>query len=399
MNTLVYLSLVLLAAIIASFFTGKIKIPVVTGYVIIGVFLGRSVLKVFSETTLNHLELASYIALSIIGYTIGSELTVSLFKKLGKSILFIVFGESFGAFTIVFLGIYLLHLADFPTALILGAISSATAPAATLSVIQEYKAKGPLTSTLLAVVSIDDAISLIIFVFASNIVKSYLSHANMDIVSTIVVPIREITLSVLLGGGVGYIGGRIWKNVRSSDALMMRLGFMLMFTMGIAKMFDLSGFLSCMTMGVVVANLYPFLMNRSKEALRTVAGVFYAYFFILAGAHLDITVFPLIGWLGLAYLLFRIGGKISGASLGATIGSAPPTVRRFVGFGLLPQVGVAIAMMMIVKDMFEIPLYGKEGSELAMIVINVLLFTTIVTEIIGPLLTRYALTKSGERRA
>ncbi len=397
MHALIYLSIVLLAAIIASYFTGKLKVPVVTGFVIVGVLLGDSGLKIYSDVILNELELASYIALSIIGFTIGSELTVGLFKRLGRSILFIVFGEAFGAFIIVFLGIYFLKLADFPTSLVLAAISSATAPAATLAVIQQYKAKGPLTSTLLAVVSIDDAISLIIFVFASNIVKSYLSHEQMNIVSTIVVPLREIFLSILLGSVVGYIGGRLWKNVRSSDALMLRLGFMLMFTMGVAKQFDLSGFMSCMAMGVVVANYYPFFMHRSKETLRVVSSVFYAYFFILAGAHLDIRVFPLIKYLSLAYLLFRIMGKVGGASLGATLGNAPESVRKYVGFGLLPQVGVAIAMMMIVKDMFAIPKYGEEGTHLALIVINILLFTTIVTEVIGPLLTRYALTKSGER--
>ena len=200
----------------------------------------------------------------------------------------------------------------------------------------------------------------------------------------------------MLGGLSGLIFVQLFRKVRFPDDLLLGTGAFILLNLGIAGHLHLSGMLSVMTFAAVVSNLNIMLNNRSSRILEGFAPVLYACFFIFGGAHLNFALLPKIGWIGLAYLLSRAAGKIGGASLGASIGKAPKNIQKYIGFSLLPQVGVAIALAIMVRKEFGQPQYGDAGSELAALVINVLLFTTIITEIIGPYLTKWVLGRAGE---
>lgn len=396
LNTLLYLALAALTAFAVKRLTIKIGIPIVTGYVIAGVIMGISFLKIYHIDVLDRFGIVNDLALGIIGFTIGSELNKELFKKLGKSIIIIAMMESLGAFLLVSLFVYLLDPGKIYQALILGSVASATAPAATVYVIQQYKAKGPLSSTILAVVGIDDAFALIIFVFASTLSRSILSGSHISVLQLLESPIIEIGLSLLLGIGTGLIFILLFRKVRFPDDLLLVVAAFLMLILGVASTFHLSGLLATMTFGSVTANMNSALTHRSLKITESVSPILFAYFFIFAGSHLDITLLPRIGLLGLVYLFSRAGGKMGGATLGAILGKAVPSVKKFVGFALIPQVGVAIALAIMVKNEFGNGEFGQTGTDLSLIVINILLFTTIVTEVAGPLLTKRALIKAGE---
>lgn len=396
------LTLLAITAIIAYFvksFTSRIGIPTVTGYVLVGVVLGISLMRVYTINALDHMEIVNDFALGLIGFTIGSELRREVFKSLGKSILLIALFEAFGAFLLVTLVLYLIHPDKLYQALVLGAVASATAPAATVYVIQQYKAKGPLSSTILAVVGIDDAIALMIFVVASIMAKSVLAAEHISLIHLIVEPVIEIGLSVIMGIVFGLIFISLFKRVRYPDDVTLGILAFVLINLGIASRFHLSGLLSVMAFGAAVTNMNVMLTNRAVKSLENFSPILYACFFIFGGAHLNIALFPQVGLLGFVYLISRMTGKIGGASIGATLGKAPGVVRKYIGLSLIPQVGVAIALAIMVKKEFGNGHYGEAGDTLAVIVINVLLFTTIITEIIGPILTKFALKRSGEMGA
>ncbi len=397
LNTLIYLSVAALVAFFAKRFANRVGIPTVTSYVIVGVIMGISVLKIFQPQILNRLDIVNDFALGVIGFTIGSEFKRSTFQQLGKSIILIALFEASMAFIMVTIFITLMNPSKVYQALIMGAVASATAPAATVYVIQQYKTKGPLTSTILAVVGIDDAFALIIFVFAAGLAKSIMRAEHISILHILLSPIIDISLSIGLGILSGIVFSWLFKKVRYADDLLLGIASFILLILGISEKFHFSGLLAVMAFAMVCTNANPMLTNRSKKILDGISPILYAFFFIFAGAHLNVDLLPTIGFMGLVYFLSRAIGKMGGASFGAIIGKAPPTVKKYVGFALLPQVGVAIALAIIVKKEFGSGAYGETGVNLATLVINILLFTTIITEIVGPLLTKFALTKAGER--
>jgi Kef-type K+ transport system membrane component KefB len=396
LNSLIILAITLLMAYFVKRLSGKAGLPIVTGYVLIGVILGISLLNILHDQALHDLDLVNDLALGLIAFTIGSELRRSVFKELGRSILLIAVFEGIMAFALVTIVMFFIARDRIYQALILGAVASATAPAATVYVIQQYKAKGPLATTILAVVGIDDAIALTIFVFASAMVRSILGSTHISAGVLIFRACFEISMSLILGGLAGLIFVFLFRKVRFPDDLLLGTGAFILLNLGIAAHFHLSGMLSVMTFAAMVSNLNIMLNNRSSRILEGFTPVLYACFFIFGGAHLNFALLPKIGWIGLAYLLSRAAGKIGGASLGAWIGKASNNIRKYIGFSLIPQVGVAIALAIMVRKEFGQPQYGAAGTELATLVINILLFTTIITEIVGPLLTRWVLGKAGE---
>lgn len=398
MNALIYLALAAFAAFWAKRLTGKIGIPIVTGYVLVGVVLGISVLKVFHLEILDSMTMVNDFALGVIGFTIGAELRKEVFAKLGRSIVLIALCEAFLAFVLVTGATYLMDPSRLYQALILGAVASATAPAATVYVIQQYKAKGPLTSTVLAVVGIDDAFALIIFVFATVVVKGLLRAEHIAVMEVILTPVKEIGLSVVLGVSMGFFFSWLFRKVRFPDDLLLGLAAFILAILGLAKSFHLSGLLAAMAFGTTVSNLNGALTHRSAKLLEGLSPLLFAYFFIFAGSHLDIGLLPKIGLMGLVFLVARVVGKVGGASLGAILGKAPQVVKKYVGLALIPQVGVAIALAIMVRQEFGMGGFGQAGENLALLVINILLFTTVITEVVGPLLTKWALTKAGERQ-
>jgi Kef-type K+ transport system membrane component KefB len=396
MQTFLYLAAIFGAGYCIKLVSNAIKVPEVTGYVLLGVILGNSVVKLLTPEVLTALSSLSTIALSLIAFTIGIELKLDVIKRLGKSIFAIVTFESLGAFVVVLLVLRFIYKADSNTALLLGAVASATAPAATVAVIKQYKAKGPLTSTILAVVGLDDAAALIIYVFVEGFVSANLVGASVSVPAML----GSALLAICMALGLGFVAALLYRlilhNVKNNDSITLLLAAFLFALLGVSELLDVSELLSIMTFAMVVVNTTPTLSKKSENIVSAFSPLFLTAFFILGGAHLNIGLISKIGILGLCYFFARSAGKMGGATLGAILGKAPKKVRGYVGFALFPQVGVALALALAINKKFTMPRFGATGVALANTIINVLLFTTIITEIVGPMLTRLALTKAGE---
>lgn len=409
MNIVFYLAEAFLAAYLMRVIAFRFNIPVVSAYVVGGVLLGGSVFSwvpgwpefqnhfLLKGDTLEHLNFITHIALGAIALGIGAELEWKRIRTLGRSILAIAFCEAFGAFLFVFLAVLLIWR-NLPFAILLGAVSSATAPAATVAVIQQYKAHGPLTKTILAVVGIDDAISFIIFAFALTVARSSMEGSQINLVTGVVRPVAEIVLSLVLGGAFGLAGARLLIITHDQESGMFILAAVVLWVTALASILDLSELLANMSSGIIIVNTYPMLKNRIRAVFASFMPMFYALFFIIGGAYLDLAAFPAIWFLAIVYFTARASGKILGASFGATVGKAAPQVRRWIGFDLLPQVGAAIALALLVNADFGDNQYGAAGNRLAEDVMNVLLITTFITEFVGPYLTKLSLFKTGEAR-
>lgn len=393
---LLVLGLALFVGYFAKLLVNRFRIPDVTGYVALGVGAGFLFFQ-RSPGLLDSMAIISDLALAIIAFIVGHELRRDVIVTLGKAIFCIAFLEAFCAAILVFCVVYFTGLVPLHTALILGAIASATAPAATVFVIHQYKSQGPLTSTILAVVGIDDAIALIIYVFASTMAKSVFTGAKFSAM-TLLTPVVSIFFSLLFGLLAGALFRWMFKNVRNRDRLGIGIAAFLMLLMGGAERLHVSELLAVMAFSAYITNSSPVLARRSGEIVESFSPVFMPLFFIFAGAHLDVSKISSVLTLCLVYTAARAAGKIGGASLGGIVGGAPSVVRKFAGLGLIPQIGVAVALALAVGREFGDPhgVYGKAGAEMASLIINLLLCSTVITESIGPLLTRFALVRSGE---
>ncbi|MFH1006202.1 MAG: cation:proton antiporter [Candidatus Latescibacterota bacterium] len=395
MNTLLIVGLAISLSFTAGWLIHRLKFPMVTGYVIMGVILGSSMIGLFDVRMLDQVGIVADLALGVIAFSIGGELRRDVFKQLGKSIFSIVLLETLGAFALVATAMYFLTH-KIHIALILGAVSAATAPAATVAVLQQYRARGPLSTTILAVVGIDDAIALIIYAFASSIAKAFIGEGEHVALSGMVLtPIIEIFGAIGVGLLMGGLVSVLSRGMRDQAQLLTLAAGAVLISSGIAVHYHLSELLTNMALAMTFVNLGP--PRRSKQVLDVVQLMGFpiiAGFFCLAGARLDIGLLPKIGWIGLVYAVTRMAGKLLGASAGAYLSKAPESVRKYIGFSLWPQIGVALALAITVGKDFD--RYGSEGHFLAALVINILLFTTLITEIVGPLMTRWAIGRAGE---
>ncbi|WP_425446628.1 cation:proton antiporter [Dethiothermospora halolimnae] len=390
MNTFMSLGIALIVGIGFGKLMNRFKIPAVAGYIVAGLIIGVSGFNIIDNEIIDKLSFLNDFALGIIAFNIGSELKISVIKKLGKSIFLIALCEALGAFLFVSIIIYILTSGDISTALILGAIASATAPAATIMVLKECRASGPLTSTLLGVVAVDDAICLMIYSVASSIAGVFIKHEVVTISKIVIHPLTEIGLSIVVGGILGVFLSYLIKISKSdSEILIFNIGILILLV-GLANRFGLSPLLTAMSLGITTTNISA-NARRAFSSVEAFSPPIIAAFFTLAGSRLDIGLIPHIGVLGVAYLIFRIMGKILGALLGGKLSNSPTVVRRNIGFGLLSQVGVAVGLAIVVNKQFP-------GSTLGSLVITILLSTTIITEIIGPIATKNAIIKAKEAK-
>jgi len=387
MNAFVSLGIALIVGVSCGKIMNYFKVPAVAGYILAGLVLGGSVLNIISGEMIGDMSFISDFALCVIAFNIGSELEISVIKQLGKSIFVIAFFEAMGAFILVTVASYAITK-DPAIALILGSVSAATAPAATVMVLRELKAKGPVTSTLLGVVAVDDAICLIIFAMAASIAKVFVNHEVITMQKVLLLPLEEIGLSILAGAALGLMLSILIKISKGDGELLPFIIGVLLVLDGMATVFKLSPLLSAMAMGIMIANISP-QKRRTFKILEDFSPPIVAAFFILAGARLNLSFIPQIGMLGVVYLIFRIIGKVAGASLGASLSKAPADVKKYIGYGLLSQVGVAVGLAITVNREFP-------DTSIGNVVVTILLATTIITEIIGPIATKYAIVKSNE---
>lgn len=407
MQMLFSLSIALLAGLLLSRVTKKFGLPAVTAYLIAGILVGPYCLGSFGVSGLGFVSMEdvdSYslicdVALGFIAFSIGNEFRLSSLKQNGKQAT--VIGIVQAVFTTLLVDAVLIcvHLAmpdklSLPAAIVLGAVASATAPAATLMVVRQYKSKGPLTSILLPIVALDDAVGLILFAVSFGIAKALIS-GKIDLVSVIVEPILEVVLSLGLGALMGVLFTFLEKFFHSrSKRLSMSVAFVFL-TVAISMLkFEIGGIhvgfsslLVCMMLGTVFCNICDFSEELMDRLDRWTAPL-NILFFVLSGAELELLVFSdvLIVAIGLIYILSRSAGKYFGARFSSKAMKAEPNTVKYLGITLLPQAGVALGMAIKASTL------GAEGE----IVANITLFAVLVYEIVGPTLTKIALDKAGE---
>jgi Kef-type K+ transport system membrane component KefB len=325
------------------------------------------------------------IALGFIAFSIGAEFKLSYLKKVGKSPVIIAFAEAFGAVLVVDF-VLILTGNDLAFSLVLGAIAAATAPAATLMVVRQYKAKGPVTNTLLPVVAIDDAVALIAFGISVAIAKAINSHGTVPFIDSLFIPIVEIVGALVLGVILGLILKYLTKWYTGRGNRLSATVAMILLCIGISNILGFSALLACMAMSAIFVNISNDSIAIFEQVDRMTPPVFILFFFI-SGAELDVSILPTVGFIGALYVIFRVVGKVGGAALGAKISNAEPVVRKYLGFTLIPQAGVAIGLASIA--MTVVPEYGIK-------IRTIILCGTVIYELIGPVTAKLALKKAGE---
>ena len=398
MNLVLAIGIIIVIGFLGGLAMEKIKFPRITGYIIIGILLSPSLLNIISATTIENLGIMTNIALGIIAFLIGGSLHLEPLRKLGRSIAWITPFESLSAYLIVtllvtFLSPFILSIPNatlsqtyFPIAFIIGAISCATAPAATMAIIHEYKASGTLTTTLLAVVALDDAIAVIVFAIAFGICQPLVSGVGgISFYQMLGVPFLHIAEAIAIGILFGFALIYTAKLVKTPDLLLVVVFGMIMLGDGVAELLGISAILTNMVAGFIVMN-----KARKREmflVVEKIEEVIYAMFFVLAGLHFDLGAMKAAGILALLIVLSRYFGKYFGARAGATISHASGEVKKYLGLALLPQAGVALGLALIAKRAF--PTFGD-------IMLNAVLASVIINELITPPLTKYAIFKAGE---
>ena len=424
-STLLLLAIALLAGLLMSRLAKLLKLPAVTAYLFAGILIGpyllgqlSALLKVdglgftaipngnggLTSEFLHSFGILSDVALGFIAFSIGNEFRLSQLKKIGKQativgILQAVVTTLLVDAALIVVSLFFPHILPLEGAIILGAIASATAPAATLMVVKQYKAKGPVTNMLLPVVALDDAVGLILFAVSFGVAKG-IHSGSVDVISIIVNPLLEIVCSLGLGALVGYLFSLCERFFHSrSKRLAVSVGFLLL-TIAFSKLkfefgevhIGFSSLLTCMMLGTIFCNICDFSEELMDRVDRWTAPLF-IIFFVTSGAELDLSIFKsgLIVLIGAVYILTRSAGKYSGALLSSKLAKCDEPIVKYLGITLLPQAGVALGMADMVKSSIEFA-----NTPTSQIVVSITLFAVLIYELIGPALTKIALTKAGE---
>ena len=409
LQVLLALSIALMAGLIMSRVTKRWNLPAVTGYLVAGILIGPYCLGQFGVLGLGFVDAAdvkkydiiSKVALGFIAIVMGNEFRLSELKKIGKKATVIAVLQALTATVFVDIALILVHFwlgEKFPVsvAITLGAVAAATAPAATLMVVKQYKAEGPLTKLLLPIVALDDAVGLVVFAVSFGIGQA-LDGGQVDVISVVLNPLIEIVASLVLGAALGFLfhfSERFFHSRSKRMSISVAFVFlavalsMLSFQIG-EVVISFSSLLVCMMLGTVFCNLCDF-SEELMERIDRWTGPLMVLFFVISGAELELNVFRdwQIVLVGVIYILFRSLGKIEGAKISSKFMKCEPQVQKYLGITLLPQAGVALGMSLIAAERMP----GTEGS----LVRSITLFAVLVYELVGPLMTKIALDKAGE---
>ena len=394
-------SLVILCGYAGGKLSSRLGVPSIVGYLVVGVIMGRSVTDMIDGETAEVLGLVTDFGLGIVACLIGAELAPSVLRRMGRGLTAILLCQFFGAVVLVFVlvwafgrGAVSFTSSVLPAALLFAAVSAATAPAGTVAVVQEYKAKGPMTSMLLAVVGLDDGLAIMIYAFGGAGAKALVTHKGLAIAPILGNALREIVGSAALGVGIGLALAAMIKRTRSTGAVLtLTIGAVLLAT-GLSNAVHLSTILSNLVLGMTVANISARDAERMSDTMETIVHTVYVLFFVVAGAHLDFRVLLTTGLIAPVYIIGRTAGKMAGAYAGAVLSGADSIMRKYLGLGLLSQAGVAVGLALMASQ--ELRHTGPEGKEVGALLINTIAATTIFFEVFGPVATKIALTKAGE---
>ena len=407
MNILLSVSVALLAGLLMTRLFKPLKLPSVTAYLIAGVLIGPYCAGSFgfngvgftTAEAVAKLSLVSEVALGFIAFSIGNEFVLDDLKKTGKQAVVIGIFQALAATLCVDLVLWGVHLAmpekfTMPQAITLGAIATATAPAATLMVVRQYKAHGPLTKLLLPIVALDDAVGLIAFAVSFGIAKTLVS-GTVDIVSIIVNPIVEIVCSLLLGAIMGWLLTQLEKLFNSNTNRLNLTIAAVFLTASISMLkfevfgihIHFSSLLTCMMLGTVFCNICPLSHDLMAASDKWTSPLF-ALFFVISGAELELSVFTSLSivLIGVIYIITRCIGKYVGTFISAKMTNCDPQICKYLGITLFPQAGVALGMCATAMQL------GEQGA----LIRNITLFAVLIYELFGPLFTRMALTAAGE---
>lgn len=395
MNPLLIIGIVILLGTIGGKIFKKINLPSVTGYIIIGLLIGESFNGFLSGSTIDSFRPIISLALGIIGFMIGSEIHLDRFRRYSRSIYTILFMEAFLTFFLVAI-VTVLITGKIYIGLILGALSSATAPAATYSVLGEYKARGPVTMTTLSIVALDDALALLIYGFASVFARSMIVHQATSFVKVVAMPLFQILASVAIGALAGYILHRIVSKIKDRDYILpVALGTILLAD-GISIFVKVDPILACMVLGAVVSNLQSTEHREMFDMIKKFSPPIFILFFVLVGARLNASTLMEKGilFLAIAYILSRSVGKVVGAYIGGKLSKADNTVTKYLGFCLFDQAGVAVGLAIATYHTFGS--LGEEARLAGLLIMSIITATTFILQLIAPPMIRYGVTKADE---
>lgn len=385
MSAIFNVSLVLLAGLVISGLLKKTKLPEVTGYLLTGILIGPSILKLITFSDIDNLSLFSVAALAYISFLIGAEFKFKYIKKLGSRPFVIGITTSISTLIVVSVSL-LLFKVELPIALILGAIAASTAAAAIMMIIKEYKSKGEMTSNIVSIIGVNDVISIVIFGFTIIIAK----YLNGDTVTTIgfLEPFREIFISLILGFSFGLLLGisaRWVKNSSSVISFMLAYIFLLII---VCDYYAISTLLSCMVMGATFVNLFNSrITNKTLDLINYIASPLMVIFFVISGASLDISVLPGIATILVVYIMSRLIGKMLGSFIGNEITNSSIHMKKYLGLTLLSQTGLAIGL--------AITAYEVLGEDFK-IIVSIIIASSFVFDLICPILTKKVLVEAGE---
>ena len=417
-----YVAILLFVALFSTRLMRLIKLPNVTGYIITGIIMGPFVFGLlFNNFTyenikdgmvfkfVDQISWVSTVALGFIAFSIGTSFKANVIKSLGKRVIVITILEALGASLLVFIALLIAHFIfpqyiSWQLVLTLSAIASATAPAATLMVIKQYRAHGPLVDTLLPVVALDDAAALILFAILFQIATA-LAGGTISVYTILVKPLLEIMISLVVGTALGFIISFMSRFFRSRNnrliwcifSVFAALGIYYLFKSQMMGSFELSSLLICMMAGAIYTNFVK-ESNRTLDVMDRFTSPIYMMFFVISGASLDLSIFfnkdgLLVVIIALIYIIFRVIGKWSGAFTGASITRCEPQVKKYLGFALIPQAGVAIGLSTTAYRLFaNNPETVKAGS----LILAIILTSTLIYELIGPMVAKFAFKQAGE---
>ena len=418
-----YVAILLLVALLSTRLVRILKLPNVTGYIVTGIIMGPFVFGLlFNNFTydgikesiiyqhVNTINWVSTVALGFIAFSIGTSFKKATIKALGKRVLIITALEALGATLLVLIILLILHFifpdyVSIELVLTLAAVASATAPAATLMVIKQYQARGPLVDTLLPVVALDDAAALILFAIFFQLANTFASGVPLSIYTVLLKPLIEIAISLVSGLVIGLFISFMNRFFKSRNnrliwcifSVFAAIGIYLLFKSPVLGGFELSSLLICMMAGAIYTNFVSD-SNRTLDVMDRFTSPIYMMFFVISGASLDLTIFfnrngLIVVGIAVTYVLFRVIGKWLGAFTGATVTKCEEKIRMYLGFALIPQAGVAIGLATTAYTLFsKNPDTALAGS----LILAIILTSTLIYELIGPMVAKFALNKAGE---
>lgn len=400
MGTLFWIGFLLIVGYIAGIISERFGTPKVTGYIVVGTLLSPSISGVIPETFLKESEVIVDFALSVVAFIVGGSIRVEIIKEYGKKILSIVMFASEVTLLITAIGVYfflpLFFGSEFESwkdvvavALFLGAIGIATDPAAVLSVIREYKAKGEMTSVLMGIIAIDDALALINFSIIIAVV-SLLHGMNGSFFHATLGPLTSISLSIILGVIAAVIQTLNINRFGYSrnGAIISTLGILLI-VHSLGEFYHLDELLACMSYGVIFSNMENSSGKVFHEIEKHFLEIIFVLFFIVSGATINLGMIPEIWHIALIYVVLRVIGKIVGSYIGGVVSQSSDAVKKYMGVSLMPQAGLAIGLALVINNSSEHSLYGE-------LILNVVIVATVINEVIGTYILKVALQKSGE---